>query len=60
MSPVLLKMLKALGSELLMKLLEFGMEELKSRDDNTVKQEDVDKIASIRANNIFPKDEANV
>jgi hypothetical protein len=56
MSPVILNLLKTLGSKMLMLLLEEGIKELKERDDNTVDDKAVEAIAAIRQSHVFAED----
>lgn len=56
MNAVVAGLLKSLASRALMALLEAGVEELKKREDNTVDQNDVDRVKFIKDNNVFPKE----
>ena len=56
MSPIVLNILKTLGSKMLMLLLEEGIKELKDRNDNTVDDKAVATVAAIRQNHVFAED----
>ncbi|MGI4167562.1 hypothetical protein ACR2VI_27295 [Klebsiella pneumoniae] len=57
MSPVIMNILKTLGSKMLMLLLEEGIKELKERNDNTVDDKAVAAVRAIRESNVFADDE---
>lgn len=53
MSPVIMNILKTLGSKMLMLLLEEGIKELKERNDNTVDDKAVAAVRAIRESHVF-------
>lgn len=52
MQAILLKVLKVVGSQLLMGLLQEGIKELEKRTDNTVDKNDVNRVKEIAVNNV--------
>lgn len=52
MQDILLKVLKVVGSQLLMGLLQEGVKELEKRTDNTVDKNDVNRVKEIAVNNM--------
>ena len=52
MQAILLKVLKVVGSQLLMGLLQEGVKELEKRTDNTVDKNDVNRVKEIAVNNV--------
>lgn len=52
MQAILLKILKVVGSQILMGLLQEGVKELEKRKDNTVDKNDVERVKQIASNNL--------
>ena len=52
MQAILLKILKVVGSQILMGLLQEGVKELEKRTDNTVDEKDVERVKQIVSNNL--------
>ena len=52
MQAILLKILKVVGSKILMGLLQEGVKELEKRADNTVDKKDVERVKQIASNNL--------
>lgn len=52
MQAILLKILKVVGSQILMGLLQEGVKELEKRTDNTVDKKDVERVKQIASNNL--------
>ena len=52
MQAILLKVLKVVGSKLLMGLLQECVKELEKRTDNTVDKNDVNRVKEIAVNNV--------
>ena len=52
MQAILLKILKVVGSQILMGLLQEGIKVLEKRTDNTVDEKDVERVKQIISNNL--------
>ena len=52
MQAILLKILKVVGSQILMGLLQEGVKELEKRTDNTVDKKDVERVKQIASSNL--------
>ena len=52
MQAILLQILKVVGSQILMGLLQEGVKELEKRTDNTVDKKDVERVKQIASSNL--------